>query len=97
MNWGALITTYPVFGSLIVLINIYQIVVIIRIILSWVNPDPYNPLVRFICSITDPFLDFFRRILPIRIGFMDLSPLIAFGALYVLEWIAKFLLSTFKI
>jgi len=56
-------------------VYIYEIVLIIRILLSWVNPDPTNRLVAFLYSITDPLLDLTRKYIPIRIGMLDLSPI----------------------
>jgi len=72
--------------------RIYSFILVIRIIISWINPDPYNPVIRFLYSITDPVLDLFRRLLPIRIGMFDLSPLVVFGLLYLIERLATLLL-----
>ncbi len=72
------------FHSLALLIslvcNILYFILIIRIILSWVNPDPDNDIVRIIYRISDPILLPFRR-LPLQMGGMDLSPIVAFLAL----------------
>ena len=51
-----------------------------RIIVSWLPVDPYHSIVQFLTQITDPLLAPFRR-LPIRIGMIDLSPLLAFVTL----------------
>ena len=64
--------------------NIVYFLLVIRIILSWVNPDPYNEIVQVIYKITDPILLPFRR-LPLQIGGIDLSPIIAFLLLSVLR------------
>lgn len=56
-------------------INIYMYIIIASAIISWVNPDPYNPVVRFLHRATDPVLNRVRRILP-NIGGLDLSPII---------------------
>lgn len=50
--------------------------VIARAVLSWVNPDPFNPIVRFISSATDPFLIPIKRFVPPIGGALDLSPII---------------------
>ncbi len=64
------------------LIEILWWLVIIRALLSWVNPDPYNPIVQFIERATEPLLLPFRRIIPMeRLG-IDLSPLVAILFLY---------------
>lgn len=46
------------------LLNVYMYVVIIRVVISWINPDPYNSIVQFLRSITDPALDGLRRFVP---------------------------------
>ena len=66
-------------------VYLYQIILLIRIVLSWVNPDPSNRLVMFLYGITDPLLDLARRYIPIRIGMMDLSPMIVFLLLYLAQ------------
>mmetsp|Transcript_14298 Transcript_14298/g.7051 ORF Transcript_14298/g.7051 Transcript_14298/m.7051 type:complete len:101 (+) Transcript_14298:25-327(+) len=53
-------------------------VIVARAILSWVSPDPYNPIVRFIHNITEPILYRIRTRLPLVFGGIDLSPIIAF-------------------
>jgi YggT family protein len=68
-------------------------ILIVRAILSWVNPDPYNPIVRFIYSITDPLLYRVRRILPLQFGGFDLSPMILILAIIFLE---SFLVPTLR-
>ena len=55
---------------------IYMWIIIIRAVLSWVSPDPYNPIVRFINNITEPVLYQIRRRLPVSFGGIDLSPVI---------------------
>ena len=67
-------------------VYLYQIIIVIRILLSWINPDPYNRLVMFLYGITDPVLDLARRYIPIRIGMFDLSPLIVFFLLSLLQY-----------
>ncbi|AEH45628.1 protein of unknown function YGGT [Thermodesulfatator indicus DSM 15286] len=57
-------------------LNIYMWIIIIRALLSWVNPDPYNPIVRFLYGITEPVLSRIRRVVP-PMGGIDLSPLVA--------------------
>jgi YggT family protein len=64
--------------------NIIYFLLVIRIILSWVAVDSYNEIVQVIYRITDPILAPFRR-LPLRIGMMDFSPVVAFIVLSVLK------------
>jgi len=53
-------------------------IVIARAVLSWVNPDPFNPIVRFIHTITEPILYRIRALLPASFGGIDFSPIIVF-------------------
>lgn len=52
-----------------------------RIIISWFPVDPYHSVVQFLNQVTDPILYFFRRI-PLQIGMLDLSPILAFVTLF---------------
>lgn len=54
----------------------YMWIIIGRVIISWVAADPYNPIVRFVYSATDPVLDRVRRVLPVFAGGFDLSPIV---------------------
>jgi len=58
------------------LLTLYVWVVIIRAILSWVRPDPYSPIVRLISGLVDPVTYQISKIIPTRVGMVDLSPLI---------------------
>lgn len=63
-------------------IQIYSFLILIRVLLSWVNPDPYHPtinhpIVQTLYQITDPFLEPFRRIIPPIGGTIDISPVVA--------------------
>ena len=67
------------------LLEILWWLIIIRALLSWVNPDPYNPIVRFIERTTEPVLAPFRQLIPsYKIG-IDLSPVIAILFIYFLK------------
>ncbi|MFH1139615.1 MAG: YggT family protein [Pseudomonadota bacterium] len=59
------------------------ILVIIRAILSWISPDPYNPIVQFIYGATEPVLFRFRKMLPLVFGGVDFSPYILVGLIYL--------------
>ena len=73
-------------GQLLHLVlNLYMWVVIIAAFLSWVNPDPYNPIVRFLSSTTEPVLSWFRRRLPLRMGGFDLSPIVVIAIIVFLD------------
>jgi len=66
-------------------LNAFLWIVIARAVLSWVNPDPYNPIVRFINNTTEPVLRQIRRRLPVVFGGVDLSPVIVIMAIMFLE------------
>ena len=66
-------------------LTLYMWVLIIRAVISWVNPDPYNPIVRFLHSITDPLLYRVRRILPVSFGGLDISPIVVIVAIIFLQ------------
>ena len=63
----------------------FMIIVIARAVLSWVNPDPYNPIVRFIHSITEPVLYNVRKRIPAIFGGIDFSPVIVILIIYFLQ------------
>jgi len=58
------------------LLSIYTWVVIINAFLSWIRPDPYNPIVRFISRLVDPVTYRISNLIPTRVGMVDLAPLI---------------------
>ena len=62
----------------------YLWIIVIRAVISWVNPDPWNPIVRFLYQVTEPVLEPIRHRLPMT-G-IDFSPLIAMLAIYFLQW-----------
>jgi YggT family protein len=68
-----------------VVLNLYMWLIIIRALASWFSPDPYNPLYQFLIRITEPVLGYIRRILPMRAGMMDLSPIVALLAIIFLQ------------
>jgi YggT family protein len=69
-------------------LNAFLWIVIARAVLSWVNPDPYNPIVRFIHNVTEPVLDRVRRWLPVVFGGVDLAPVVVILAVMFLEHFA---------
>jgi len=65
-------------------------IVIARAVLSWVNPDPFNPIVRFIQNVTEPVLYQIRSRIPINFGGMDLSPIVVFvGIVFIRTFIVN--------
>ena len=59
-------------------INLYTWIILIRALISWVSPDPRNPIVRLLVQVTEPVLRPLRKLLPPhKLGGLDLSPMIA--------------------
>ncbi len=78
-------------GVLDIVLTIYMWIVIVAALISWVNPDPYNPIVRFLYSVTEPVFGMVRRVLPLPPMGIDISPIIVFLAIVFLQ---QFLVKT---
>jgi YggT family protein len=82
-----------VFGDLLIalarvvdtVLEIYKWMIIIAALLSWVNPDPYNPIVRFLYSVTEPVLRRVRRFIGHRLGPIDISPIVVIIAIIFIQ------------
>jgi YggT family protein len=79
-------------GLIRFLFELYTVILLARVLLSWVQVDPNNPLVRIIYQLTEPLLAPIRRLLP-QGGGMDFSPIVAFIILLVAEQIVVMFLS----
>lgn len=75
------------------LLTAYMWIIIGRAIISWVNADPYNPIVRFLYEATEPPLRRIRNFLPMNMGGIDFSPMILIMAIMFLQ---SFLVPTLK-
>jgi YggT family protein len=83
-----------VFGNLLlavanildIVLTVYMWIVIIVALMSWINPDPYNPIVKFLRGITEPVLGRIRRILGFRLGIIDFSPVIVILAIIFIKY-----------
>lgn len=74
-----------IIGTLNSILDLYFWVVIISAVLSWIEPNPYNPIVRFIYAITEPVFDWVRRRLPVFFGGIDFSPWIVIIAIGLIQ------------
>ncbi len=75
-----------VFYAASMLIDLYSFVVVAACLISWVNPDPYNPIVRILRNLTEPVLWRIRKYLPFTyIKGLDLSPVVLLIALQFLR------------
>jgi YggT family protein len=72
-------------------LTIYMWLIIARALLSWVNPDPFNPVVQFLYKVTEPILGWVRQRVPLIFGGLDLSPLLV---LLAVLFIQRFLVAT---
>lgn len=76
MNW--------LYTFIDLLFRALELAILVRVILSWVNVNPYNPIVSFIHQITDPIMEPLRRIIP-PLGMLDITPIIALLLLQVVQ------------
>jgi YggT family protein len=67
------------------ILRFYMWIVIARAVVSWVNADPRNPIVRFLYNATEPLLYRVRRTIPASIGGIDFSPMIIVAGIYFLD------------
>jgi YggT family protein len=71
-------------------LSLYMWVIIARAVISWVSPDPYNPIVRFLNSITEPVLYRVRRYIPVYFGGFDFSPiLVILGIIFIQSFLIQ--------
>lgn len=69
-----------------IVLTILYWLILVRAVISWVNPDPYNPIVQFLYKTTEPMLYPIRKILPLDFRFgIDISPIIAFLLIFFLK------------
>lgn len=69
----------------ITIISLYKWIIIISALLSWVQPDPYNPIVQMLNRLTQPAYALVRRFIPTVFGGMDMAPLILIFAIQFIE------------
>jgi YggT family protein len=75
------------------LLTAYMWIIIGRAVISWVNADPHNPIVRFLYEVTEPVLGRIRRMLPMSMGGLDFSPIIV---IVLIMFLQSFLVPTMK-
>jgi YggT family protein len=66
-------------------LSIYMWIIIARALISWVSPDPYNPIVRFLNNVTEPVLYRIRRLIPLYFGGFDFSPILVILAIIFIQ------------
>jgi len=75
----------PIARIVDIILEIYLWIIVVRAILSWVRPNPFNPVVRFIYALVDPISFRIAKIIPTRIGMVDIAPLILIIMVMVLQ------------
>ena len=74
-----------------IVLSLYMWIVIISALLSWVNPDPHNPIVRFLRNLTEPIYRRIRKFIPTYFGGIDIAPLIV---ILVIVFLQNFIVKT---
>jgi YggT family protein len=79
-----------VFNLVLILLQLYGYVLLARALVSWIpNIDPYHPAMRFLYSITEPVLEPIRKLVPPLGGMIDISMIIAFFGIMILEQVLR--------
>ncbi len=79
-------TVIAIADAIGLILEVYTWLIIARAFISWVDPNPYNPIVGFLYSVTEPVLERARRIIPPVWG-IDLSPIVVFFLIRILRQI----------
>ena len=66
-------------------LTLYMWIIVARAVISWVNPDPFNPIVRFLNAVTEPVLYQVRRRIPLFFGGFDFTPILIILVIYFLK------------
>jgi YggT family protein len=80
-----MILIHSLIGFIGWILNLYTWIIIAAALITWVSPDPYNPIVRFLRQVTEPVLHPIRRLIPTYKTGIDLSPLIAIILIQFIE------------
>ena len=83
----ALVSSFAV--VIMSIISLYKWIIIISALLSWVQPDPYNPIVQMLSRATEPAYALVRKFIPTTFGGLDLAPMVLIFALIFLETFAS--------
>ena len=74
-------------------LNLYFWIVLAAVVMSWIEPNPYNPIVRAIYAVTEPLFDWIREHLPVLFGGIDLSPLVV---VLLIGFLGQYLIPTLE-
>ena len=70
---------------ILIILNLYMWIVIIAALITWVQPNPYNPIVRFLSNVTEPVYRVIRRYIPTTFGGFDIAPIVLILAIQFLQ------------
>jgi len=73
-----------------IVLSAYLLILIARVVVSWVNANPFNPVVHFLYNVTEPILEKVRQTVPVNFGGFDLSPIIVWiGIVFVKRFLVQ--------
>ncbi len=72
-------------------LDLYFWIVLAAVVMSWIEPNPYNPIVRAVYAMTEPLFDWIREHLPVLFGGIDFSPLVV---VMLISFLSKYLIPT---
>lgn len=78
---------------IVVAANLISLLILARVLLSWVQVDRYHPVVKFLYDVTEPILAPVRNLMP-QVGMMDFSPIIVFFLIQVIEQVLVYVISS---
>jgi len=84
-----MIVIVSILEFILIILNLYMWVVIIAALITWVQPNPYNPIVRFLSNVTEPVYRVIRRYIPTTFGGFDIAPIILILAIQFLQILIK--------
>ncbi|MDR2341411.1 MAG: YggT family protein, partial [Campylobacteraceae bacterium] len=73
------------FETIQIVINIYIWIIIASALISWIRPNPYNPIIRTLYSLTEPIYNTIRKVIPTTFGMIDIAPMIVLFILIFLN------------
>lgn len=84
-----MILVVAIVTTLIMMLELYKWVIIIAALITWVNPDPSNPIVQVLRRLTEPVYSYLRRYIPTVVGGIDLAPIIVIFAIFFLQQLLR--------
>jgi YggT family protein len=84
-----MILVTAIVSTLIMMLELYKWVIIISALITWVNPDPSNPIVQVLYRLTEPVYRYIRRYIPTVVGGIDLAPIIVIFGIFFLQQLLR--------